>query len=488
MAEKEKSVYDRMTEVCLKRGFFYPDSEIHGAIAGFYDYGSVGTKIKQKWEAEWRRYFLRGLREPFFEIDTVNVMPEKVWEASGHLKEFVDPVTECKKCGNTERADHILESHLKETFEGLTPKELDALIRKHKIKCHACGGELKEVGVSNLMFGFTAGAYGGAQVYLRPETTQGVMVAFKREYAANREKMPLGLAIVGRAYRNEIAPRQGLFRMREFNQAEIQIFIDPEKIGSHHRFEEVRRYELNVVMAKERKEGVQKKTCADLLKEGYPEFYLYYMARIQQFYEGLGVPLEKWRFYEKNDEERAFYNRYQFDGEMYFQSLGDFKEILGYHYRTDHDLKGHEKVSGQDMSVLKEGKRFVPHVVELSFGVDRNVFAFLDLGFKEDEKRTYFSFPRQLSPYAAGIYPLVSKDGVDKKAEEVFASLTEKFDVFYDEGGSIGRRYARADEIGVKYGITIDYDTLKDGAVTVRDRDTTQQVRMKITDLPAYLA
>ena len=474
--------YDKLMAICFKRGIFYPSSEIHNGPAGFFDYGSVGTKIKHNWENLWRKHFVKGLDEPFFEIDSSNVMPEAVFKASGHLTDFVDPIVKCEKCGFSEKANQIIEEVLKETFEGLTPKEFDDIIKKHDIKCPKCGGKFKDVGIVGMMFGFTIGEE--AKGYMRPETAQGSYVSFKREYAINREKFPFGLAIVGRAYRNEISPRQGLFRMREFTQAELQVFFDLDKIDQHPRYNEIADQEVTVVLASERNEGNKKTTFAELNKKGYPKMYLYYMARIREFYDSLGLPI---RFFEKNDEERAFYNRYQFDGEVYFPSFDKHIEVLGLHYRTDHDLGGHQKVSKQDMTITKEGKKILPHVIELSFGVDRNVFALLDNGLKEEEKRTYIYLPKKIAPYIAGIYPLVNKDGIDDKARAIYDLLRRDFEVFYDDSGSIGRRYARADEIGVFYGITIDYDSLKNEDVTVRDVATTKQIRKKIEELPDFL-
>lgn len=478
-----KTKFEKITETCLRRGILYPDCEIYQPIAGFYTYGSVGTKIKRNWENYWRRYFLKGLGENFVELEGCMINPEPVFRASGHLEHFGDPITECRKCHNVERADHIVESHLNEAFEGLTPKGLDDLIRKHNIRCHECGGELGDVGSLNLMFGFKVGPYADVQAYLRPETTQCPAVSFKREYLANRERLPLGLAVVGRVFRNEISPRQFVFRMREFTQAEIQIFVDPDKINEHPRFAEIADYELNVVMADERDKGIQKLKASELVKRGYPAFYVYFMARESQFFDSLGIPKEKIRYYEKSVEERAFYNKAHFDAEMIMDSLGGYKEIAAIHYRTDHDLAGHSAQSKQDLSVTREGKKVLPHIVEITFGVDRNVFALLDSTFSESEKRTYFALPRQVAPHLAGVYPLVSKDGLDEKASEVFASLRNDFDVIYDDGGSIGRRYARADEVGVPLGITVDHQTLEDGTVTVRERDSTKQERIKAMEL-----
>ncbi|MBI1973892.1 glycine--tRNA ligase [Candidatus Micrarchaeota archaeon] len=484
----EQTRYDKVVDLALRRGLFYPSSELHGAIAGFYDYGSVGSRIKNNWENCWRGFFLRRLGEPFVEIQPAEVAPEKVFEASGHLTQFVDPITECGKCGAVERADHLLESHLKEGFEGLSAKGLGALIKKHKVKCHKCGGDLKEVSVLNMMLSTRIGTGKLSKpAYMRPETTQGVVVNFKREYLINRERLPLGIAVIGRAFRNEIAPRQTLFRMREFTQAEIQVFCDPSELAKHARFSEVATSKIPVVLAKERKKGIQMVSAKALAKE-YGEVYAYYMARISEFYASPGLRV---RFFEKNEEERAFYNKYQFDIEYEFED-GGWREIAGFHYRTDHDLAGHARVSGQDLSVNRNGKRVIPHIVELSFGVDRNLLALLDAGYREekkkDEMRVWLSLPPAVAPFTAGVYPLVNKDRLPEKTEEVLQLLRNAgLDVFLDDGGSIGRRYARADEIGVPFGITIDYDTFKDDSVTVRERDSTKQERVKIKVLAEHL-
>ncbi|MBI4214541.1 glycine--tRNA ligase, partial [archaeon] len=302
------------------------------------------------------------------------------------------------------------------------------------------------------------------------------------------ERLPLGIAVIGRAFRNEIAPRQTLFRMREFTQAEISVFYDPSELTKHGRFGEIAKEKVPVVLAKERKKGIQNVACSALAKE-YGEVYVYYMARINQFYRELGL---KVGFFEKNEEERAFYNKAHFDIEHEFSSLGGWKEIAGLHYRTDHDLSGHARVSKQDLSIKRNGRRVVPHIVELSFGVDRNLFAILDAGFSEEQKkeetRRWLSLPPFIAPHLAGIYPLVNKDKLPEKASEVLLLLRNaSVGVFLDDGGSIGRRYARADEVGVPFGITIDYDTLKDDSVTVRDRDTTEQERVNTKELAAYL-
>lgn len=471
--------YETLLQTCFHRGIFYPTAEIHGEIAGFYEYGSIGTKIKRKFENYWRKFFLD--EDNFFEIEGSVINPEKVFRASGHLEHFKDPMVKCKKCGVIERADQILEKGLGKTFEGLNAQELQQLIKENNLKCHECGGELEDIKEENLMFGFKVGAENEFQAYLRPETTQSVVCNFKREYLINRERLPLGLAIIGKAFRNEISARQSLFRMREFTQAELQIFFDPEE-KSHPDFKRVENEKVPVVFADEREKGIQIVSLKKI-SEKYFEKYAYYLWKIFKFYSSLGVQKEKIRFFEKSESERAFYNKAHFDVEIWMNSFQEFREVAGLHYRTDHDLKGHQEVSKQNLTVQKGDRKFIPHILELSFGVDRNIFAFLDLSFEQKDKRI-MHLPSVLSPFLAGVYPLMAKDGLDDYAFNLYKNLKEKgLDVFYDDKGSIGKRYARADETGVKYGITIDYDTLKDNTVTIRDRDTTKQIRVKTNEI-----
>ncbi len=485
MAKKE----NKIEEIARRRGIFWVSSDIYGGVSGLYDYGHIGTLIKRKWENLWRKYFL-GLDWNFFEIDCRNMMPDRVFKASGHVDSFVDPITKCSKCGSLERADHLVESILKESFEGLSANGLTKLIREHWIKCPKCGGELEEVGILNMMFPVMIGSSLG---YLRPETAQGAYVSFPREFEVLRKRLPLGLAILGRAYRNEISPRNLLIRMREFDQAELQIFFNPDMINGHERFDEVSSYNLRLLSVDSRKSGIVHEISCSNASVKLPKFYVYYMAMIQKFYlEVLGIAPEKFRFRELSDEEKAFYNKYHWDIELDIESMEGFREVGGIHYRTDHDLAGHQKVSGRNMDIFHDGKKFIPHVLELSFGVDRNVYAVLDMGFVEEtvgqEERTIFRLPRVLSPFDCAVLPLVKRDGMDAKATEIRKTLvTAGMDVFYDDSGSIGRRYRRMDEIGVAACITVDSDTISSGTVTLRDRDTMKQVRIKVSDLPGKM-
>jgi len=474
-------------QLAKKKGFFYPSDEIYGVLSGFYTYGHLGALMKRKLENMWRRFFLD--EENFFEIDPSVIMSEKVFEASGHLKSFVDPIVKCTKCGTYHRADQIVESFLNRTFEGATPEELTKLIKEHSIKCPKCKGALQEVGILNMMFPIDIGAEKDLKGYLRPETAQGVYVNFLTQFNILRKKLPMGLAIVSRAFRNEISPRQLITRMREFNQAELQIFFDADKVNEHERWNEVKSYKLIALPLNERDKKSSIEVSCDELSKRIPKFYVYYMAKVQKFFlEDLKIPKEKFRFRELSDEEKAFYNKIHWDMELNLESLDGFKEIGGVHYRTDHDLSGHQKVSKQSQEIFFDNKKLVPHVLELSFGVDRMFYAMLDLFYSKEKDKVVLKLPACLAPITASVFPLVNKDGLDKMAKEVFDKIKSSFDVFYDESGSIGRMYARADEAGVPFCITIDYDTMKDGTATLRERDTTKQVRVKIEDLTSSIS
>ncbi len=473
------TISEKITELAKRRGFFFVSSEIYGGVAGFYDYGSIGTILKRKLENAWRKYFL-GLSDNFFEIETTNIMPEKIFEASGHITNFVDPVAKCKKCGTFHRADQIMEEFLHESFEGKSAEELTQLIKKHNVRCPRCKGELGDVSVLNMMFPLDIGAGKDTRSYLRPETAQGAYVNFLRHFNIHRMKLPLGLAIVGKAFRNEISPRQLLLRQREFTQAELQIFFDPKKIDEHENWKDTSKYKLMILSDKK----ITEVSCESIAKKSkLPKFYVYHLAKVQQFFlDALKIPKSKFRFRRLSDEEKAFYNKIHFDVEIELEGIG-FKECGGVHYRTDHDLSGHQKVSNQSQEIFYDGKRFIPHVLELSFGIDRIFYALLELNYTEDKDRTILKLPAKLSPFTIAVFPLVKKDKLPEKAKQIYEELKKHFDVVYDEDGSIGKRYYRQDEIATFLAVTVDYDTLKDQSVTIRNRDTTKQVRLKTTKL-----
>lgn len=480
---------------CKKKGFMYPSSEIYGGIAGLYDYGHLGTKLKHNFENLWRNFFL-SLDNNFFEIEGANIMHENVFKASGHLENFNDPIVSCSKCDFSERADHFTQAKTRTRHEGLSPEQLTKLIEKHNLVCPKCQSKLKPVSVMNMMFPVNLGTGKGNRAYLRPETAQSPFVNFKLQYELQRKKLPLGLAVIGKAYRNEISPRNFVLRQREFTQAELQIFFNPAKLNEHKYFDLVKNHKIRTALAADRKAGkeeVVERTAQELVTHGLPQFYVYHLVKIQQFYlDVLKIPKEKLRFYELDEKERAFYNKYHFDIEIELQEFG-FTEVGGLHYRTDHDLKGHERVSGEKMEIFDEesASKFIPHVLELSFGVDRNAYALVDLNYDDDKARgnIVLHLPPPATPFFCAVFPLVkNKPEVTAKAEEVYSLVRRPVSCFYDEAASVGRRYARADEIGVRYCITVDFESLEDNAVTLRDRDTTQQERVKISKLLERLA
>jgi glycyl-tRNA synthetase len=409
---------DEILNIATKRGFFFPSGDIYGARTGFWTYGHLGTIMKHKFENLWRDFFL-NLSDDYFEIEDTNIMSEDVFKNSGHLKHFHDPMEDEK--GNTKNF--------------------------------------------NLMFNIRAGVTGDEIMYLRPETAQGPYVAFKKEFMALREKLPIGLAVIGRAFRNEINPRQGFFRLREFTQAELQIFFDGKDIDVN--FNEIKDYKIKV--------NNKEIKCKDI-KE--PKFYVYHLAKIQQFYiDVLKIPKDKFSFREIKDKEKAFYNKIHYDIELKVESLNGFVEVGGLHYRTDYDTKNH------NLNINYDGKKIYPHVLELSFGVDRNIWGIMDIFFKKEKDRNLFLFNRNISPVEVAIFPLVNKDEIPEKSVEVYNLLKKDFNCFYDSKGSIGKMYRRMDEIGCNAMITIDHESIKNNDATLRDRNSMKQIRIKIEDL-----
>ena len=486
--EKKEISIDEMAVFCKRKGFVYASGEIYGGLAGFFDYGHLGVLLKRNFENLWRNFFL-GLDENFAEIESSEIMPEKVFVASGHLKNFNDFASKCKK-GHIERADHLLEKNLKQRFEGFTSEQLFEKIKENKISCSVCGSQIESVEITNMMFPIQLGFGNNTKAFLRPETAQSPYVNFKAQLEVMRKKLPLGLALIGRAYRNELSPRNFLLRQRAFTQAELQIFFNPSKINEHEKFEEIKDYSLNVVLSNERNKGIQKIKCKDLLDK-IPKFYVYHMAKVQQFYFNvLEFPKDKFRFYQLNEHEKAFYNKYHFDMEADLDVVG-WTEIGGVHYRTDHDLKGHQEISNVNLSFFDEEskEKFIPHVLELSFGVDRNFYSILNFAYFYDEKRqnVVLRLNPKLAPVKAAVFPIVKREDFEKISGEIFNDLKKDFNVVYDKSGSIGRRYARNDEMGTLFCITIDDDSLKKKEVTVRKRDSAEQVGIKIRNLKESL-
>jgi glycyl-tRNA synthetase len=485
---------DEIMEIALKRAIFMPSSEIYPPVAGFFDYGPVGSALKRKIENFWRSFFLK--RDGYLEIETANILQEEILRASGHTVNFVDPIVECNKCKKKYRADHLLEE-AKVKLESMKKEDMTSAIREKRIPCPECKGELGDVGWFNLMFKTNIGPMEGTIGYARPETAQGIFLNFSRIFRSHGSKLPMGIAQVGKSYRNEISPRQGLIRMREFSQMELEYFFDPKE-PTHPNFKEVEGQKMRIYTREEQAKGSEKAielTAKEAVeKKIVPnEIMAYFMIREMQFYQSLGIAYENLRFRHMLPKETPHYSGGNIDLEV--KTSFGWVEVVGNAYRTDFDLKSHSQFSGKDLSILIEERKekIIPHVVEPSFGVDRTIWCILEHCYRKGggaEKRDWewFDFPAYISPYNAAVFPLMKKDKLDDKAKEVAKLLRDnEFDVIYDETGSIGKRYARADEIGITYSITIDYDSIKNGDVTIRFRNDGKQTREKIENLPKQL-
>ncbi len=485
---------DELYALLRRRGVLWPTAEIYGGLQGLYDYGPLGAALKRNVENAWSAWFL-GLSPDYHRIEPAEFLPEATVRASGHLENFTDTEVTCESCGASFRADTLLEKIRPEGIDGLSASDVAALVRTSGAKCPSCGSSsLKLPRAFNMMLGVGLGVAGGEKAYLQPETAQASYLAFARMWDVGRRALPLGIGVIGRAYRNEIAPRQVLFRMRAFTQAELQVFFDPA--GFPVPFATVAAEPLPVLRASARESGAteaETRRASELVAAGIPEFYVYHLAQMFRFLRDvLGYPAERLRFLEKSEKERAFYNRIQFDAEARIDSLGGFREVGAVHYRGDYDLTRHAAGSGRELAVTPTGgATFVPHVLELTFGVDRNVWALADLHLARDGERTVWKLPAFLAPIEVGVLPLIGKEH-GAFAEALTATLLGRgLAARYDEAGSIGRRYARMDEAGTPFCVTVDGGTVGDGpehgTVTLRLRDSRAQERVPAEALPARL-
>ncbi|HUC38578.1 MAG TPA: glycine--tRNA ligase [Candidatus Acidoferrum sp.] len=481
---------EELLSYAKSKGLFWQSAEIYGGAAGLFDYGHLGALLKRRFEDAWLSYFVNS-EEEYHLIEGSNILPERPLVASGHAARFNDVLISCTKCKTYYRADVLLSENKVNVSEGASAEEIDGLVKKHDIKCPKDKGTLSKAKPFNMMIDVGLGPDKSDKGYLRPETAQSTYLNFFQEFNVLRKSLPFGLAIIGKAYRNEISPRQGLYRMRELIQAELQIFFDPENWTLDTK--KFAKRKMNVVTYKDKKS--QSITVEDLCKHyDIPAFYAYHMALVDVFYtELIGIPKERFRFFEKGGDEKAFYNKVHMDIEVDVESWGGFKEVGGIHYRGDYDLKSHSKGSNQDLSVVVDGKRITPNVLELSFGVDRNVWMLVDVFYKKDGERNVLMLPRFLVPYQVAIFPLQKDEKLDEKTNEIYSMLKYRFKVVTDYSGSIGRRYARMDDVGTPFCITVDYKSVEKGApeyntVTVRKRDDKSQSRLKIEELPAFFS
>lgn len=545
-----KKVYD----LAKRRGIFWSSFEIYGGFSGFYDYGPVGALLKDNIISVWKDYYVN--REGLALIDTPNISPEEVFKASGHLKEFTDFISYCKTCKTAYRVDELI----KEKVPGFvieSNEDIISGIKKFDLKCTVCGGELSDPEKFNLMFETRVGPGNYKSGYLRPETAQGIFVNFNNLYRYFREELPFGIAQIGKGFRNEIAPRQGLIRQREFNMAEVELFFDPNT-KKWRKLEDITNpvvrilskngEDLNISLG----EGVNKKIISS-------EAIAYFIGVTYLFLLEIGISSSKIRFRQHTDSELAHYAIDCWDCEI--ESSYGWIECAGIADRGNYDLTQHERESGESLKItikydnpivksvkkykpvekvlgplfrerakliaekieaheVTDGKelkvyidneeinvpreaysviekveqikteKIVPNVIEPSYGIDRILYSLVENSYyeREDSGFRVLRFMPKIAPIKVSVFPLMQKDNLDSVAEEIHRMIINNhLNAYYDGSGSIGKRYARADEIGIPFNVTVDYQTLSDKTITLRERDTTKQVRLKIQNLVEYL-
>ena len=450
---------ETIVRLCKSRGYVYPGSEIYGGLANTWDYGPLGVELKNNVKAAWRKKFIQENKN-IVGLDAAILMNPETWVASGHVSGFSDPLLDCKECKTRHRADKLIESYAHEKGEdivadGWTDEQMLKYINEHKIVCPKCGKlNYTDIRKFNLMFKTFQGVTedSTSTVYLRPETAQGIFVDFKNVMRTTRKKIPMGIAQIGKAFRNEITPGNFTFRTREFEQMELEFFCKPG---------------------------------TDI------EWWKYWKEFCKNWLLNLGMKEENIRLRDHSPEELVFYSKGTTDIEFAFPF--GWGELWGIADRTDYDLTAHQTHSKEDMSYLdpETNEKYIPYVIEPSVGADRVTLAFLCNAYEEQElgegdTRVVLHLHPALAPYKAAILPLSKK--LNDKADEIFQTLAKAFPVDYDDAGSIGKRYRRQDEIGTPYCITVDFDTLEDNQVTVRDRDTMEQIRIPIDQVEKYIS
>jgi glycyl-tRNA synthetase len=484
--KNKMSNYDEIMKLALERGFYFPSCEIYAdASAGFWEYGPMGVNMKNKFIDLWRKEIIR--RDGMIEIDGSQIMSKSVFIASGHIDNFTDPIIKCTKCNSTFRADRYITERTGENVpERQADEDINAIIKKYSLNCPKCNGQFGNVSRFNMMFKIGVGP-AAEEAYLRPETCQTIFVDFPRVFKTMRGKLPLGIAQVGKSFRNEIAPRQSLLRLREFYQAEIEVFCNPNKLDELRNFEEVK----DTVLRLYDQSLVSEVTANEAIRRGIipNKLIAYYLALLNEFYVRTGLDMKRTRFRRLSNEEKAFYALTAFDYEVE-TSIG-WLELVACNYRSDYDLKGHSTVSKHNLEVIdpSDQTRILPHIFELSMGIDRSIYAILEHSYFEDmehDDRVALKLKPYLAPILIGVLPLMTKQGLDEKAQKIYSNLKKDFDVFYDQSGSIGRRYRRLEEIGAPFAVTIDKQTMEDDTVTVRYRDTMQQIRIKGAELHQF--
>ncbi|MBR2449511.1 MAG: glycine--tRNA ligase [Clostridia bacterium] len=454
---------EKIVNLCKNRGFIFPGSEIYGGLANTWDYGPLGVELKNNIKRAWWQKFVTE-NKLNVGLDAAILMNPQTWVASGHLAGFSDPLMDCRECHERFRADKLIEDWANETgyvlekpIDAFSHAEMKAFVEEHNIPCPTCKKHnFTDIRQFNLMFKTFQGVTEDAKntVYLRPETAQGIFTNFVNVQRTTRKKMPFGIAQIGKSFRNEITPGNFIFRVREFEQMELEFFCKPG---------------------------------TDL------EWFSYWRSFCRDWLLAIGLKEERIRLRDHDPEELCFYSKATTDFEFLFPF--GWGELWGVADRTDYDLTQHQNTSGKDLSYFDQetNERYIPYVVEPSLGVERTVLAVLCNAYEDqvldaekNDVRTVLHLHPTLAPFKATILPLSKKLG--EKADEIYSELIKSFPVDYDESGSIGKRYRRQDEIGTPYCITVDFDTLEDNAVTVRDRDTMEQVRIPVSELKNYIA
>ncbi len=436
---------EKLVSLCKRRGFIFQSSEIYGGAGSVWDYGPLGVELKRNIKELWWNSMVRA-RDDIEGLDAAILMHPRVWEASGHVAGFVDPLVDCKNCKKRFRADDP-------KIKG-TPGTPDA-------QCPACGmkGTLSEPRQFNLMFKTFMGPVedSASVAYLRPETAQGIYVNFLNVQQSTRQKVPFGIAQIGKAFRNEITPGNFIFRTREFEQMEMQFFVEPDDA---------------------------------------PKWFDYWKAERMSWHHSLGLDEARLTYHQHSGEELAHYAKAAFDIQFDFGGTLGSQEIEGIHNRGDFDLTQHQTFSGKKLEYFDQpnNRRFVPWVIETSVGADRTALAVLTNAYREesvageDEGRTVLALSPLIAPIKAGVFPLVKKDGMPEMAQKLAAELRRSFPVFYDDSGAIGRRYRRQDEVGTPFCVTVDGESLAAGTVTIRDRDSLQQIRLPAEQVRDYIS
>jgi len=450
---------DELTSLCKRRGFVFSGSEIYGGLANTWDFGPLGVELRNNIKRAWWQHFVRE-RPDMVGLDGGILMNPRVWEASGHVAEFNDPLVDCKECRSRFRADNLIEDATGQTVEGKSFEAMSSLIGEAQIACPTCGKHnWTPVRAFNMMFRTQIGPVdeSATTTYLRPETAQSIFVQYKNVMQSSRVKIPFGIAQIGKVFRNEITPGNFIFRLLEFEQMEIEYFIKPEMW--EQQFED-------------------------------------WLAEQQRFIRSLGIMPERIREREHSAEELSHYSKRTVDLE-YLYPIG-WKELTGLAYRTDFDLNKHQEHSGEDLTYFDQlrNERYLPHVIEPTMGVDRLMLMVLCDAYEVEEtadakgeaaSRVIMRFHPSIAPYTVAVLPLSKKEELTAVSEPLYAALRRNFSTEYDETQSIGRRYRRQDEIGTPWCVTVDFESLEDQAVTVRHRDSMEQVRVPIAEVVALI-